>query len=213
MNQQHARVLFDFGGVITSSMDVGVFDSLLKELDLEDRRFFTAWAARRRDYDAGSLDALSYWELTLDACGIPEASRLARERLPELVEIDIAAWMHYRPAVRRLIEELHGRGLELGILSNMPRGVGARFVAAWPWLELIPHRLFSGEEGLAKPDPAIYELFLARSAWTPSGTLFIDDSADNVAKARALGFEAHHFVEEDEALAAIRAWVGEEVKV
>lgn len=45
----------------------------------------------------------------------------------------------------------------------------------------------SGEEGLAKPDPALYRVLLERYAIDPAQALFIDDRPDNVVAAEALG--------------------------
>jgi len=51
----------------------------------------------------------------------------------------------------------------------------------------------SGEEGLVKPDPAIFKLLIQRFKLTPSRSLFVDDSQANIDTAQALGFQVHHF--------------------
>jgi 2-haloacid dehalogenase len=51
----------------------------------------------------------------------------------------------------------------------------------------------SGDEKLAKPDPAIYALAQRRFGHAPAAMLFIDDSLPNVESARACGWHAHHF--------------------
>ena len=51
----------------------------------------------------------------------------------------------------------------------------------------------SGHEGMAKPDPRIFELFCERAGVTARDCFFTDDSAANVAAARAAGWQAHHF--------------------
>ncbi len=58
------------------------------------------------------------------------------------------------------------------------------------WFEGI---LVSGQEGLIKPDPAIYELLLERYDIDRSTALFIDDNPHNVAAAEALGLRALQF--------------------
>ncbi|MEC7675624.1 MAG: HAD-IA family hydrolase, partial [Pseudomonadota bacterium] len=52
--------------------------------------------------------------------------------------------------------------------------------------------LVSGKEGLIKPDPAIFRRAAARFDLHPPATMFIDDSARNIAAARALGVQTHH---------------------
>ncbi len=51
----------------------------------------------------------------------------------------------------------------------------------------------SGDERLIKPDPAIFELLLARQKLVAEDCIFIDDSPKNVDAAAALGFHALHF--------------------
>ena len=59
-----------------------------------------------------------------------------------------------------------------------------------PWFEGI---VVSGDEKLKKPDPAIYQLLLERYHLKAADCVFIDDRADNVEAAVALGFEGIHF--------------------
>ena len=55
--------------------------------------------------------------------------------------------------------------------------------------------LVSGEEGIIKPDPAIYLLMCERFDLSPDRTFFVDDSAANVDAARAWGSSSHRFVD------------------
>lgn len=64
----------------------------------------------------------------------------------------------------------------------------------FPFLSIFEDIMVSGEVKLKKPDPAIFHL-LAKTYELGdfSGCLFIDDSARNVASARALGLDTIHF--------------------
>jgi putative hydrolase of the HAD superfamily len=53
----------------------------------------------------------------------------------------------------------------------------------------------SARVGLAKPDPRIYRLAASRAGVRPERCLFVDDTAENVAAARALGMTGVHFRE------------------
>jgi putative hydrolase of the HAD superfamily len=204
--ERPARILLDFGFVLTAPQDTSVFDSMLAEFDLGRNVFLDAWSRHRRDYDEGIIDARAYWMAVLAACGLAQAESLAWTRLDEFVRTDIAAWMRPRLAVHALLEGLLDSGVELAILSNMPPGIGSRFVAAWPWIGKIRLRFFSGDEGYAKPDAAFYRHFLERSGWQPEHTLFVDDTAKNIEAAAVLGFAVHHFIDEAAALEAMRSW-------
>ena len=51
----------------------------------------------------------------------------------------------------------------------------------------------SGQVGVAKPDPRIYDLAILRCGLVPSRTIFADDNAANVDAGRAAGFTALRF--------------------
>jgi 2-haloacid dehalogenase len=94
----------------------------------------------------------------------------------------------------RLVEELAAAQARLFAITNF----SAEF---WPPFRAERETLFghfqdvivSGAEKLVKPDPAIYRLALERFGIVAEEALFIDDRAENVEGARALGMEAHLF--------------------
>ena len=55
--------------------------------------------------------------------------------------------------------------------------------------------LVSGEIGLAKPDPAIFELIIHRYGLQPDACVFIDDSPPNVRSAEMVGFTGIRFTD------------------
>ena len=64
-----------------------------------------------------------------------------------------------------------------------------------PAFARLAGRIISGHEGVMKPDPAIFQLACTRFGLRPADALFVDDSATNIAAARALGFHVHHFTD------------------
>ncbi len=63
----------------------------------------------------------------------------------------------------------------------------------FPWLEWFEGIVVSGEEKLRKPDPEIYQRLIQRYKVVATQAVFIDDNAENVKAAGALGFHAIHF--------------------
>jgi glucose-1-phosphatase len=62
-----------------------------------------------------------------------------------------------------------------------------------PSLHELFERLFlSYEMGVMKPDPAIYHQVLSEAGIEPQETLFLDDNADNIRAAAALGIHTIH---------------------
>jgi 2-haloacid dehalogenase/putative hydrolase of the HAD superfamily len=99
------------------------------------------------------------------------------------------------PETEAAIEALHQRGLPQYALSNMSHETEADTFAMSPAFGRLAGRIVSGREGVMKPDAAIFRLVCERFDLTPGDTLFIDDSAANIAAARALGFKVCHFTD------------------
>lgn len=94
----------------------------------------------------------------------------------------------------RIVESLAGRGTPIYGLSNMPAETWGEVYSAYPILSRFRQIVVSGETGLVKPDPAIFQLTLARMGGpSPDEVLFIDDLPRNVETADALGFRTHLF--------------------
>jgi putative hydrolase of the HAD superfamily len=81
------------------------------------------------------------------------------------------------------VRALRRPGLRIGLLSNSLGGGYDRALLA----ELFDACVISGEVGLRKPDPAIYELAAERLGLPPAACVFVDDLPGNLKPARALG--------------------------
>lgn len=99
------------------------------------------------------------------------------------------------PETESVIEDLHSRGVPQHALSNMSLEVWDEVRAMSPVFSRLDQTVLSAAEGLIKPDPAIYRAAVARTGLAPEQMLFVDDNADNIEAARALGFEVHHFTD------------------
>jgi putative hydrolase of the HAD superfamily len=89
--------------------------------------------------------------------------------------------------VRPALEELTGRGLTLGVVSNFEPWL-ADILALQEIDHLFATVAISGVLGVAKPDPGIFEAALAEAGADPSATVHVGDQpANDVAAARALG--------------------------
>lgn len=130
------------------------------------------------------------YERFLDAVGASAASGLAGHLLERLS--DPTNYGLY-PEVPHVLDDLAGRGLVLGIVSNwgtiMPlRGILERTGI----IERFATVVVSGEVGVAKPDPAILQLALDDLGEDagPHAAYVGDDPEADVAPARALGLTA-----------------------
>lgn len=114
----------------------------------------------------------------------------------------------------RLNEELIAKIRELkasykiGLLSNIGRGWIDQFFDKHQLHDLFDAVVLSGEEGIAKPHPRIYELIAERLGVEPSNCVFIDDLEENCAGADAAGMPSIHYVTNDQCLVELAHYVG-----
>ena len=87
-----------------------------------------------------------------------------------------------------VLRALHARGTPIHGLTNMSPEVWPGVQAMSDVFALFDQVVVSGDEGMVKPDPAIFHLACTRTGLAPRDLLFVDDNADNIAAARALGF-------------------------
>ncbi|WP_439634724.1 HAD family hydrolase [Glycocaulis sp.] len=99
----------------------------------------------------------------------------------------------YVEGMEGVVDALHARRVPQFALSNMPAEKWPDVLALYPAFSLFETAIISGQEGLVKPDPAIYALTAERIITPPHETLFIDDRLDNIEAATRAGFAVHHF--------------------
>jgi 2-haloacid dehalogenase len=92
-----------------------------------------------------------------------------------------------------ILRALKDRGVPVYGLTNMETWTYPGRRERYPFLRWLDGTVVSGFEGVAKPDPRVYELLLDRFGLDAARTLFIDDSPKNVAAARGVGMQALEF--------------------
>ncbi len=97
------------------------------------------------------------------------------------------------PGSLELVARLDEAGVPLYAITNFGAEFWAMFRPTAPVFDRFRDIVVSGDEKLAKPDPAIFDLAARRFGHAPGAMLFIDDNAVNIAGAAALGWQVHHF--------------------
>ena len=196
MNQdQYEAVIFDFGGVITSS-PFEAFNRLEQERGLPqdfirsvnaDNPHDNAWAKfERAEIDARLFDVL--FEAEAEALGHPLEGRAVLAVLSGSI----------RPAMVRALEQLVAAGYRLAcITNNVPSGHGAgmaRSGDAKDAYEQVFARfeavIESSKAGVRKPDPRIYQMMCGQLGLEPAQCVYLDDLGINCKPAAALGMAA-----------------------
>lgn len=182
-------VVFDLGGVVVRWDPVPAIAAVVGPERAE--RFvrggdfdFDAW---NHAQDAGRL-----WE---------DAEAEAAASHPHLAE-EIGAYrpnfaLSLRglvPGTAEILRDLHGRGARLVALTNWSAETIRHLPEAHPEVvALFDDVVVSGAEGVAKPDPRIFEVLEARLGHPLAEVFYVDDSLCNVDAARAAGMDAVHF--------------------
>ena len=92
-----------------------------------------------------------------------------------------------------ILRELHEAGIHLAGLSNWPEDKFTLIKDSYPFLEWFDPLVISGMVGVAKPDPAIYQILLQEAGVSPENCLFVDDMSGNIEEAARQGFETIQF--------------------
>ena len=91
------------------------------------------------------------------------------------------------PEAAGVLAALHERGYRIGVIANQSAGTADR-LTAWGLMAHIDLVVASAEEGVAKPDPAIFRIALERAGCAPGEAAMIGDRLDNdIAPAKAVG--------------------------
>ena len=92
------------------------------------------------------------------------------------------------PGTESELIELRSAGIRLYGLSNWSAETFPIAVDRFPCLSMFDGIVVSGTEGIAKPDPAIFQIVCERYGLEPAACLFVDDAPANVRAAREAGF-------------------------
>jgi len=92
-----------------------------------------------------------------------------------------------------ILQTLRSNGVRNYAITNFSAEKFSIVRTIYPILKAFDGIVVSGEDYVVKPDPAIYRLLLDRYGLVAADCFFIDDSAKNVAGARAVGMHAHLF--------------------
>jgi putative hydrolase of the HAD superfamily len=178
-------LLVDFGGVLTTNVfdsfrafceDEGLDPAAIKRLFREDPDALELVRALER----GALSEEGFAERFGELLGL-EPGR--RDGLVDRMFGHIAPDEEMVEALRRA----RAQGVRTGLISNS-MGAGRYDRSTFP--ELFDGVVISGDEGMHKPEPAIYELGCDRVGLPPAECVFVDDLRENCEGAEAVGMTA-----------------------
>lgn len=200
-------VVFDFGGVMTTStMPMRVIE-LAEAKGIDWGVFKRGFDAHRLDYDAGRITLAEMYDLIWRDAGIAvDAGTNAA-----FMEADDRSWCYRNERTLAWMKALKSRGFKLGILTNMaPKFAREHFESSFAdFIAQADAMVISGDEGIVKPQREIYDLLRERIALPAASLLFVDDLERNVAAARAAGWRAVRFETNDQVEADFERLIAE----
>jgi len=176
-------LLIDWGGVLTTNLFQTFSDFCSREGldphalgqalvgDSEARRLLVAFETGRmaeREFEVGLAERL----------GVDD------HRLTDRLFAGLGA----EPSMIEAVVEARRAGIRTGLLSN---SWGGRYDRS-RWEEMFDVTVISGELGMRKPDPEIYELAAERLGLPPGEIVFVDDIPRNLEPAEAAGMATIH---------------------
>ena len=201
-------VLFDLFGVIALQQRPGALAQMAACCDAPADAFTKAYWDLRQPYDAGQQSAAEYWAAVLRV--------LSRPADPDTIEklrlTDIDSWSRVDRRMVAFTRSLRSRAT-VAVLSNIPADHADAFLAAQPWMRNLDYLAFSGKIKAAKPDPAAFQHCINALHAAPADFLFIDDRAENVRAAQAVGMAGHVFTGLGDLVKVINTWLANGAKV
>lgn len=205
-----STVIFDFGGVITSS-PFEDFNRMELERGLP-RDFVRSVNSANPDSNAwAKFERAECNEAEFDTYFAAEARAMGHE----LDGASVLACLSgdIRPEMVSALDRLKADGFKLGcITNNVPSGKGAgmaanaeKAAAVEAIIKRFDHVIESSKVGIRKPDPRIYQMMRAALDVVPAECVYLDDLGINCKPAAALGMAAIKVTSGEQALTDLGA--------
>lgn len=175
-------IVFDLGNTVFTATDQGYRDDHWeRRLDLPPGTLSReVWGSQmERSALVGAVPLEEFWDWVGQTLGLTAQN---------LSDFDDGLWegIVLLPQVAALLERLK-TGYRVAALSNAWSDARGRTAGIYGLERLVEFIAYSAEIGFAKPDPRAYMFVVEQLGIQPDQTLFVDDSATNIAAAAALG--------------------------
>lgn len=200
-------VTFDWGGVLSPLNFLERTPSWEDRLGLSPGTLDRAlWGPEWKLLEIGAISQEVYDDYLMNALGLPDREAV-RQFYREYYSDD-----SLHPSVVAAIRSLRGR-YRVALLTNAFPGHADSLRQRHGFDPRTEFDLYvnSAEVGMAKPDPAIYQLTLDRLGVRPEETIFIDDHVRNTDAAHLLGIHPIVCADVETALADLAALLGHPV--
>lgn len=183
-------VVFDFGGVMTTTTMPERVRKLSGELGIPWSAIQEGFARYRHAYDAGRITIYGMYAHIWEDAGL-EMDDATTKRI---VEADRASWLYRNERTLEWMKSLKAEGHTIGILTNMAPDFAPHFKEHFAdFIAQADAMVISGLENMHKPNRDIYDLLRSRIRRDAADLVFIDDVQENCDGAVAAGWNAIRF--------------------
>ncbi|HLD97596.1 MAG TPA: HAD family phosphatase [Candidatus Nanoarchaeia archaeon] len=176
-------VIFDLDGVIADSMSLH-FEAEKKTL----LKYGISATTKELAAHTGNKIAVKFSAL-LEKHG-------SKAGLDEVLRVHAAdSYSHIKenvspvPGILKLVKELHGRKLKLGVASGSPKALVCHMLGKFGILELFDSVLSADDVANSKPDPEIFLKAAKRLKVRPAECVVIEDAPNGLRAAKAAGMK------------------------
>ena len=196
-------IIFDVGGVLIRTHSRAGREKWAANLGMDPAEFeqFVFSGESGRQAQLGQKTSVAHWRWLGDYFKLDEAG------LAE-IQSDFFASDALNEPLLEYIKHLRHAGYRTGLLSNFGDNARRLWTEIYPFIEYFDGIVISAEVGLMKPDPQIYHLAAESVGVQMIEALFVDDFAENIEAAKAIGMQTLHFTDPDVAQQQLAAITG-----
>jgi epoxide hydrolase-like predicted phosphatase len=181
-------LVFDCGGVLLRNGDLSPYRRWEERLGLAEGELERhLWAGDLwRQAERGEISDAEFWRRAAHGLGLGEETTTK-------LRADIWETWEVEPRVLALIDQARAR-YRVAMLTNATDAMEELLTEHYGVADRFEAIVNSARVGVAKPDAAIYQELLRRLALSAGEVVLIDDRAENVAAAAALGMHVAWFL-------------------
>jgi putative hydrolase of the HAD superfamily len=183
-------VIFDWGGVLIEDPRPGLLLFCADVFGVPQDRYTPVHDSFLDAFGKGLISEEDFWQ------GISRKLGKPAPQFPSLWSAAFRSACKPRPEVFGLASSLHKRGYKTALLSNTELPAVEIFHESG--YDMFDALVFSCEQGVAKPEPRIYEITLEKLGSTARQSVFVDDRQDYIDGAKRVGLHTILFTSFDQ---------------
>ena len=190
-------IFIDLGGVIVRTEYQAPRQHLAERLGMEYedlvKQVFDDETGRQASL--GQLSEDEHWAAVMRKLRLPESETQAVREAFFAGDIVDHTLLDFMRGLRKKYK--------VGLISNAWSGLRP-WIVSRKFEDAFDAMTISAEVGVMKPDARIFQIALEKLGVSPSESVFLDDFPENVVGARAIGMQAIHFIQPEQALEELR---------